>query len=140
MAICLGATDFSQGERQAKRFRAAEFILTSQNQKIMELLPIELREQLPKFYEQEGTKDKIVYLKFFFPAGNWTWFVIEGEPDGDDFLFYGYVIGLETEWGYFTLHQLEEINIHGLTVERDLYFKQESFSRCLRRWKQERGG
>ena len=106
----------------------------------MELLPTELREQLPKLYEQEGIEDKIVYLKYFFPAGNWTWFVIEGEPEGDDFLFFGYVIGLEKEWGYFTLKQLEEIKIHGLTVERDLYFKQESFSRCLRRWKQERGG
>lgn len=106
----------------------------------MELLPTELHEQLPKLNEQEGIEDKIVYLKYFFPAGNWTWFVIEGEPEGDDFLFFGYVIGLEKEWGYFTLKQLEEIKIQGLTVERDLYFKQESFSRCLRRWKQERGG
>jgi hypothetical protein len=65
--------------------------------------------------------------------------VTEGEADGDDFLFYGCVIGLDKEWGYFTLQQLEEINVHGLTVERDLYFKQESFSSCLRHWKQERG-
>ena len=106
----------------------------------MELLPTELREQLPKLYEQEESEAQIVYVKYFFPAGNWTWFVIEGEPEGDDFLFFGYVIGLEKEWGYFTLKQLEEIKIQGLTVERDLYFKQESFSRCLRRWKQERGG
>lgn len=106
----------------------------------MELLPTELRNQLPKLYEQEGTEDKIVYIKYFFPAGNWTWFVIEGKPRGDDFLFFGYVIGLEKEWGYFTLKQLEEINWRGLTVERDLYFKQENFSRCLKRWKLERGG
>ena len=106
----------------------------------MELLPSELREKLPKLYEQEGTEDKIVYIKYFVPAGNWTWFVIEGEPEGDDFLFFGYVIGLEKEWGYFTLKQLQEINWRGLTVERDLYFKQENFSRCLMRWKGERGG
>ncbi len=106
----------------------------------MELLPTELREQLPKLYEQEESEAQIVYVKYFFPAGNWTWFVTEGEAKGDDFLFFGYVIGLEEEWGYFTLKQLEEINIHGLTVERDLYFKQEGFNSCLRRWKQERGG
>ena len=106
----------------------------------MELLPTELREHLPKLYEQEETEDKIVYIKYFFPAGNWTWFVTEGEAKGDDFLFFGYVIGLEKEWGYFTLKQLEEINWRGLTVERDLDFKQESFNSCLRRWKQERGG
>lgn len=106
--------------------------------KTMELLPTELREQLPKLHQQEGSEDLFVYIKYFFPAGNWTWFVTEGEADGDDFLFYGFCIGLDKEWGYFTLQQLEEINVHGLTVERDLYFKQENFSSCLKRWKQER--
>lgn len=107
---------------------------------MMELLPDELRSQLPKLHDQEKTDDPLVYIKFFYPAGNWTWFVTEGEADGNDFLFYGYVIGLDNEWGYFTLKQLEEINIRGLTVERDLYFKQENFSNCLKRWKLERGG
>jgi hypothetical protein len=107
---------------------------------MMELLPAELREQLPKLYAQEGAEDHFVYIKYYFPAANWTWLVTEGEPRGDDFLFFGYVIGLEKEWGYFTLNQLEEINFRGLKVERDLYFKQETFSRCLARWKLERGG
>jgi hypothetical protein len=106
---------------------------------MMELLPPEIREVLPKLHAQEKTDDPLVHVKFFFPAGNWTWFVTEGEADADDFLFYGYVIGLEREWGYFTLRQLEEINIHFLTVERDLYFKQEKFSLALARWKMERG-
>lgn len=107
---------------------------------MMELLPSELREKLPKLYAQEGAEDHFVYIKYFFPAANWTWFVTEGEPRGDDFLFFGYVIGLEKEWGYFTLQQLEEIKFRGLSVERDLYFKQETFSRCLKRWKLECGG
>lgn len=106
---------------------------------MMELLPREIKNQLPKLYGQEGRDDPLVYIKFFFPAGNWTWFVTEGEAEGEDFLFFGYVIGLEHEWGYFTLKQLEEINFHYLTVERDLYFQQENFSRCLTRWKSERG-
>lgn len=106
---------------------------------MMELLPPEIRSALPKLYAQEGTTDPFVHIKFFFPAGNWTWFVTEGEAKGDDFLFFGYVVGLEREWGYFTLRQLEEINVHFLAVERDLYFKQEIFSRALARWKMERG-
>lgn len=106
---------------------------------MMELLPIELQNQLPKLYEQEKTEDPQVYIKYFFPAGRWTWFVTEGERRGTDFLFFGYVIGLEREWGYFSLSQLKEINIHSLTVERDLDFRQESFSLCLARWKRERG-
>ena len=107
---------------------------------MMELLPSELQQQLPKLYAQEGAEDHFVYIKYFFPAANWTWFVTEGEPRGEDFLFFGYVIGLEKEWGYFTLRQLEEVKYRGLCVERDLYFKQETFSRCLARWKLERGG
>lgn len=37
------------------------------------LLPAELRQELPKLYAQEklATKDKWVYLKFFFPA-DWS--------------------------------------------------------------------
>ena len=31
-------------------------------------------------------------------------------------------LGDFSEWGYFRLKELEEINVHGLTVERDLYF------------------
>lgn len=105
----------------------------------MELLTPELIEKLPKLYSQEETEDPIVHIKFFFPAGNWTWFVTEGQPEGEDFLFYGYVIGDFPEWGYFLLSQLEECTVGFLTVERDLYFKQETFSRALRRWKLERG-
>lgn len=106
---------------------------------MMELLPPEIRNNLPKLYSQEGNDDPLVYIKFFFPAGSWTWFVTEGEAEADDFTFFGYVIGQTREWGYFTLKQLEEINIQFLTVERDLYFRQENFSHCLGRWKSERG-
>jgi hypothetical protein len=148
MAIGLGEKYLSKGdgENSIGAIRAAEFVLIfqkpsqSKNRKfMMELLPPEIREVLPKFHAQEKLEDPLVYLKFFFPAGNWTWFVTEGEAEGDDFLFYGYVIGLEREWGYFALSELEEINIQFLTVERDLYFKQESFSCALARWKRERG-
>ncbi len=105
----------------------------------MELLPEELKKQLPKLYEQEETRDPKVFIKFFFPAGNWTWFVTEGEPEGADFMFFGYVIGFEKEWGYFSLRELEEVEVYGLKVERDLYFKPDSFSICLKKWKAERG-
>lgn len=90
----------------------------------MNLLPDDVRSVLPKRYEQESSRNPIVYAKFFFPAGSWTWFVTEGEQEGDDFLFFGYVIGHEREWGYFSLRELQSINIRGLTVERDLYFEQ----------------
>lgn len=105
----------------------------------MELLPKELRENLPKLYAQEGIDDPVVHIKFFFPAADWTWFVTEGQTEGEDFTFFGYVIGIEREWGYFSLHELEEINVYHLTVERDLFFKPEKMSVCLPQWKSERG-
>ena len=93
------------------------------------LLTEELRKALPKLREQEGSDDPIVYAKFFFPASGWTWFVTEGEARDDDFLFYGHVIGFDSEWGYFTLRELEEVEVVGLRIERDLYFEATPFSR-----------
>jgi Protein of unknown function (DUF2958) len=89
----------------------------------MQLLTDELRAQLPPLYAQENEVDAMVYAKFFAPWTGWTWFVTEGSPLGDDFTFFGYVIGLESEWGYFSLNELESITgPGGLTIERDLYF------------------
>lgn len=107
---------------------------------MIELMSPELREKLPKLYEQEGIEDPIVHIKFFFPAADWTWFVTEGQAEGNDFTFFGYVIGFASEWGYFSLRELEEINVHHLTVERDLDFREAKMSVCLARWKDERGG
>jgi hypothetical protein len=106
----------------------------------MDLLTPELRSELPKLYCQDGNENPTVYAKFFFPAGAWTWFVTEGEPDGDDFRFFGYVIGDFDEWGYFSLSELQGIEVHGLTVERDLYFSQGSFREVLTAFRKERGG
>lgn len=95
------------------------------------LLTEELRKALPKLREQEGSADPTVFAKFFFPASGWTWFVTEGEAEDADFLFYGYVIGFEAEWGYFVLSELEGVNIRGLMIERDRYFEPGKLSACL---------
>ena len=106
----------------------------------MKLLTAELRAQLPPLYAQDGAKDHMVYAKFFTPDANWTWFVIEGEPDVDDFRFFGYVIGLEEEWGYFSLKELTSTRGPlGLPIERDLYFKQGPFSEVIAQFRKEHG-
>ncbi|MBX3295876.1 MAG: DUF2958 domain-containing protein [Acidobacteria bacterium] len=92
------------------------------------LLTEELRKALPKLREQEGVADPTVFAKFFFPASGWTWFVTEGEAEDADFLFYGYVIGFESEWGYFTLRELEEVDVDGFQIERDILFEPAPFS------------
>jgi hypothetical protein len=90
----------------------------------MELLPAEVRAQLPPLYGQEGEKDPIVHVKLFTPWAGWTWYITEGSAEGEDFILFGFVIGLEKEWGYTSLNELESIRgPGGLTIERDLYFK-----------------
>lgn len=82
------------------------------------LLPHQLQNLLPKFRTQEFVNDPVVYAIFFFPGSGWTWFVTEGQQEANDFIFFGFVIGFESEWGYFALSELEELDIHGLKVER----------------------
>jgi len=89
----------------------------------MELLPAELRAQLPALYAQEDNNNPIVYVKFFTPDSGWTWFITEGSLEDDDFIFFGYVIGQSEEWGYFSLADLSSARgPRGLPIERDLDF------------------
>jgi hypothetical protein len=91
----------------------------------MKLLTDELRAKLPPLYSQEAAAEPIVYAKFFLPGTGWTWYVTEGSPEGDEFMFFGFVVGLESEFGYFLLSELEEVRTPlGLQVERDLYFRE----------------
>ncbi len=100
----------------------------------MELLPEEVREALPKLYEQEGSEDATVHVKYFTPDSSWTWYATEGQAEGDDFRFFGYVIGLEREWGYFMLSEMESARGPlGLPIERDLHFTPAPISEVLKR-------
>ncbi|PYP86009.1 MAG: hypothetical protein DMG65_19690 [Candidatus Angelobacter sp. Gp1-AA117] len=95
----------------------------------MELLPEALRTTLPPLYAQEKNKDPTVWIKFFTPDSSWTWYVTEGSEEEGDFLFFGYVVGLEEEWGYFALSELEQARGPlDMPIERDLYFTPRPFS------------
>jgi len=87
----------------------------------MELLTKEVREQLPPLYSQEQEADPLVICKFFTPDSTWTWYALEF--DGVD-VFFGLVIGLEQELGYFLLSELRQARGPlGLPIERDIRFK-----------------
>jgi hypothetical protein len=89
----------------------------------MELLPHELRERIPRLYATERDDDPMVWVKFFTPDADWTWYVIEGSSQDDDYLMFGWVVGLEKELGYFLLSELEDVGNFGITVERDVQFE-----------------
>lgn len=95
----------------------------------MHLLTAELRAVLPPLRAQEGSADPMIYIRFYLPSYNWSWFVIEGEARGDDFLFFGYVVGVEQEWGYFSLRELELLRtVEGNQVILDKNFHPVSFN------------
>jgi hypothetical protein len=88
----------------------------------MKLLTKEILAKIPKLYANDGKKpeDVKVIVKFFHPASSWTWFGTEYDPE--ERLFFGLVQGQEEELGYFSLDELESINVRGLGIERDKWF------------------
>jgi hypothetical protein len=88
----------------------------------MKLLTKDILKQLPSIGSQEGKGlDALAVVKFFTPDSSWTWYA--SEFDGDD-TFFGYVVGLEPELGYFSLSELQGVRGKlGLPIERDKWFK-----------------
>lgn len=83
----------------------------------MKLLTKKIERSLPSIY----SNSKTAYVKFFAPWTNWTWWGAEYDPVNRE--FFGVVKGFETEWGYFSLDELESIRGPlGLRIERDMHF------------------
>ena len=86
------------------------------------LIPHTLLEAIPNLYETEDVKDPICHVKLFTPDSNWTWYVTEISKDDTNECF-GFVIGHESELGYFNLEEIQSVRGPlGLPVERDLHF------------------
>jgi len=87
------------------------------------LIPKELLATLPNLYDTEETTDPLCQVKLFTPDANWTWYIIELSKE-DSVTCYGYVKGLESELGYFSLKEIEGVRGSlNLPVERDLNFE-----------------
>ena len=88
----------------------------------MELLTKDIKNKLPKLGETDGMGiEATVQVKFFTPWTGWTWYATEF--DGKE-TFFGYVEGLDNEFGYFTLTELESVEgPAGLKIERDIMFE-----------------
>ena len=84
------------------------------------LLTKTLADKLPAQYATEGMPlaEKMAIIKFFTPAGSWTWYGIEFDPEIR--CFFGLVDGFECEFGYFSLDELESM---GGAINRDLHFR-----------------
>jgi len=87
----------------------------------MKLLTKEILKKLPKLGATESEIDPMAIVKFFHPMSNWTWYATEYSPE--ERMFFGRVDGHESELGYFSLDELEQTRIRGLSIERDMWFK-----------------
>lgn len=91
----------------------------------MKLLTKEIINKLPKLYSTENIplSEKEVVCKFFNPCGVGTWYIIEGQEEDGDFIFFGLVDLHEKEFGYFSLNELQALKLpFGLRIERDIHF------------------
>lgn len=86
------------------------------------LISYNLITAIPDLYSTEDEQDPICHVKLFTPDANWTWYITELSVDDGDTCF-GYVVGLESELGYFSLREVEAVRGKlKLPVERDLSF------------------
>ncbi len=95
----------------------------------MQLLTKELRQKFETLGSQENNPDPIVIAKYFY--GSWNWLSTEYDPVTQ--IFFGYVIGHENEWWYFSLVELESYRgKFWVNIERDLYAGYQCLSEHLK--------
>ena len=88
----------------------------------------EMEKQIPKGGATANTpmNEMVLYVKLFTPDANWTWYI--SELDRENNIAFGYVQGLASEWGSFSLDELKEVKgALGLPIERDMHFKPTKF-------------
>lgn len=90
------------------------------------LLPNDLEKTIPMMNSEQcaiSDKERRVPVKFFSPYSNWTWYVLEYDPETRE--FFGLVCGLEKEFGYFSFDELAGASRMGgklPLIERDCHW------------------
>lgn len=77
-------------------------------------------EYLKKHGDVSINEQKVI-VKYFYPMGRYTFYVISGEEIDGDMIMFGYCLSAITpgfdEYGYVSLSELESVPL----MERDLY-------------------
>lgn len=96
---------------------------------MQELMPGKTAKDIPPLYAQDGAEDPIAYVHLFSCLSGWDWYITEF--DGESGEAFGLVKGLEVEWGYFSISEMERLNrSKGFEViERDEHFSPRPMSR-----------
>ena len=89
----------------------------------MMLMTKEISKLAIKQYPLGSDMNQMIVGKFFDPTGSWTWYLMNQDPDDNDYLW-GIVKGFEVEMGSFSLSELQSVKgAFGLGIERDKYFE-----------------
>ena len=80
-------------------------------------------DQIPRLYQTEEIPlaEKIIHMHFFIAGCDWY----IAEFDGED-LFWGFANlndELNAEWGYVSFNELKSLEIGGIEIDCDLYWK-----------------
>ncbi len=95
----------------------------------MELLPLELRQHIPKLYRTRHEADPTVWAKFFSPVGYWCWCIIEVEKIDNLVIFYGWMVSSQDDPGRFIRSDLASMRAYfGITIEYDPHFTPDRLS------------
>jgi hypothetical protein len=83
----------------------------------MKLMTKDILQKAAGQYSKGASLDQMVVAKFFHPCSDWTWYLMNVDPD-DPAYAWGIVQGFETEQGSFSIEEMEEVG----GMERDLWF------------------
>ena len=89
----------------------------------MKLMTKEIEKKARAQYPKGSDFKQMVVGKFFDPTSQWTWYLMNQDPEDPDYLW-SIVKGLEVEVGSFSLNELSTVKTKfGLGIERDMYFE-----------------
>jgi hypothetical protein len=89
----------------------------------VKLLTPDLARSIPKLGQTEGTPllDKVAMVRFFHPASNWAWYVLE--YDGEDGCW-GLIETRALKLNHFFVSDLSQpLGIYHLSAQRDKQFR-----------------
>lgn len=88
----------------------------------MKLITKVIERQAQKQFKYGNNLDQKVVAKFFDPCSQWTWYLMNQDPNDPDYLW-GIVKGQEIEIGSFSFNELSNyVGRLGLKIERDMFF------------------
>lgn len=67
-------------------------------------------------------EDQLVICKLFHPFSNWTWYLLNQDPEEPNYLW-AIVEGIALEMGSVSKADLVELRLCGLPLERDVSFE-----------------